>query len=172
MAGGANRFILKCPRGAGKVSARITREAIPDDVVCEEACESLRQKAPGSWSAHQEAGRHRTTKDVRASLDIWGTEAESPTYHGRFSPKGNGAGKSAGIRRAVRSEGRPGRRQIERLDRKSASIGPGLNGSGRFPSFAAWQRPTRAESRGVLPARLQQLDQGSGLLLFVHARSA
>jgi predicted transcriptional regulator len=56
----------------------IMREAIQQYVSREEAQESFKLEALASWTAYQESGKHLTGKEVRAWLNTWGTDAETP----------------------------------------------------------------------------------------------
>lgn len=52
-------------------------EAIEQYVEREEARESFKQEALASWAAYKETGRHLTGQEVRAWLNIWGTDDET-----------------------------------------------------------------------------------------------
>lgn len=55
----------------------IMREAIAQYVTREEARESFKQEALGSWASYQETGLHLTGEETRSWLDSWGTEFET-----------------------------------------------------------------------------------------------
>ncbi|MDR2881602.1 MAG: CopG family ribbon-helix-helix protein [Azoarcus sp.] len=56
----------------------IMLEAIRQYTEREEAHESFVQEALASWTDYQETGRHLTGVEVRAWLNTWGTDAETP----------------------------------------------------------------------------------------------
>lgn len=55
----------------------IMRKAIEEYVDREEARESFKQEALGSWSAYQETGRHLTGQEIRDWLGKWGNDKEA-----------------------------------------------------------------------------------------------
>ena len=56
----------------------IMLEAIQQYVEREEALERFKQEALTSWAAYKETGRHLTGEEVRAWLNTWGTDDETP----------------------------------------------------------------------------------------------
>ena len=56
----------------------IMLEAIEQYVEREESRERFKQEALASWAAYRETGRHLTGEEVRAWMNTWGGDEESP----------------------------------------------------------------------------------------------